>query len=54
MRQLVVENVAHVAAALHLLRTTNADFSDCMIMIATQNAGCIWTIPLAAKRARQA
>jgi len=43
MRQLVVENVAHVAAALHLFRMTNADFPDCMIMVATQQAGCTWT-----------
>ena len=53
-RELVVENAETVRQALHLYRSYNSDFSDCLIAVSAKAAGCSRTVTFDRIAARDA
>lgn len=53
-RELVVENLETVREALHLYRSRNTDFSDCLIAASAKAAGCSRTVTFDRIAARDA
>jgi predicted nucleic-acid-binding protein len=53
-RDLVVENAGTVREALHLYRSRNTDFSDCLIAASARAAGCSRTVTFDRIAARDA
>ncbi len=53
-QELVVENAEIVREALHLYRSRNTDFSDCLIACSARAAGCSRTVTFDRVAARDA
>lgn len=52
MNNLVLEQAGAVLKAIHLFRTSRADFADCLIAVAGTRANCIYTSTFDRKAAR--
>jgi predicted nucleic-acid-binding protein len=53
-QELVVENAETVQEALHLYRSRNTDFADCLIAASAKAAGCSRTLTFDHRAARDA